>query len=237
LKLRIAGGVIAVAALAVAFTLLPIGPWVVALVTRVRAMGSAGVALFAGAYLLFSLVFIPVGLMRVAAGFLYGMAGGAALVLPLDSLGGLIGFLLARTTLKERVERRVRSHPKLAALDAATARSGFWLVIMLRVTPALPFSGVNYALGVSRVRTSTFVIASLLGLVPVTMAFLQLGALLPDVAALGSARPLMGSWILWATVGATAVVGAVMIVVARRIMRGVQSAPAAPAGDRPPAQP
>ncbi|MCC6997342.1 MAG: TVP38/TMEM64 family protein [Deltaproteobacteria bacterium] len=217
---------------------LPVGPWVVRLVERVRAAGTPGVAIFAGFYVVAGLVFVPVGVLRVAAGFLYGLGWGALLVFPLDALSGFIGFTLARTVLRGPVQRRLRGHPKLAALEAAADAGGFGLVALLRLTPALPFSGINYALGVTRIPARTYVLASVVGLIPITFAFLQLGALLPGVTSLASARLLAQSWVMWATVASTVVVVVVMLVLGKRALSSAQAArdgAAAPARDRPPA--
>ena len=231
LALLLVGGIVALA------WLLPVGPWVVRLVERVRAAGTPGIAIFAGFYVVAGLVFVPVGVLRVAAGFLYGLGWGALLVFPLDALSGFIGFTLARTVLRGPVQRRLRGHPKLAALEAAADAGGFGLVALLRLTPALPFSGINYALGVTRIPARTYVLASVVGLIPITFAFLQLGALLPGVTSLASAKLLAQSWVMWATVASTVVVVVVMLVLGKRALANsaARDGAAAPARDRPPA--
>ena len=233
LALLVVGGLVGLA------WLLPVGPWVVRLVERVRAAGTPGIAIFAGFYVVAGLVFVPVGVLRVAAGFLYGLGWGAVLVFPLDALSGFIGFTLARTVLRGPVQRRLRGHPKLAALEAAADAGGFGLVALLRLTPALPFSGINYALGVTRIPARTYVLASVVGLIPITFAFLQLGALLPGVTSLASAKLLAQSWVMWATVASTVVVVVVMLVLGKRALasagKAARDGAAAPARDRPPA--
>src|SRR5450631_4770541 len=123
---------------------------VLGLLAWAKAAGLGGALLFAGAYVLGTLLFFPGSVLTLAAGFLYGLVGGMAVVVPGSILGALLAFLLGRTVLRRPTERLLRRHPRFAAVDTAVAENGFRVVLLLRLSPLFPFNLLNYGLGVTR---------------------------------------------------------------------------------------
>ena len=71
---------------------------------------------------------------------------------------------------------------------APSARRGRKIVFLLRLSPVFPFTLLNYALGLTRVRFADYLIASF-GMLPGTLLYVYYGKLAGDVAALaGGAR-------------------------------------------------
>jgi uncharacterized membrane protein YdjX (TVP38/TMEM64 family) len=66
-------------------------------------------------------------------------------------------------------------------------REGFKLVLLLRLSPLIPFNLLNYALSLTRVRPAAYVLASFLGMLPATALYVYLGSLAPAAAELSSA--------------------------------------------------
>jgi uncharacterized membrane protein YdjX (TVP38/TMEM64 family) len=173
--------ILAALALAVAASLLAASPWRAALeglAGWARSAGPGGLAAFAAAYALGSVLALPVWPLTVAAGVAYGAAGGFALALPSGTLGASLAFLAGRTVLRRAVEARVASDPRLAALDEEVSRRGAFLVLLLRLSPLAPYNVVNYALSASRVGLVPFAAASLAGMAPITFAWAWVGATL-----------------------------------------------------------
>ena len=69
-------------------------------------------------------------------------------------------------------------------------RHGFRLVALLRMSPAVPFVLLNYALGLSRIKLLDYVAASI-GMLPVVALYVYTGKIAGDLATLagGSAQP------------------------------------------------
>ncbi len=151
-----------------------------------RDTGAAGVAVFFLVYVVSTIALLPGAILTLAAGFAYGPFWGLALASPASVAGAIAAFLLGRTLLREWASRTVAASPTARAIDSAVEREGFTLVLLLRLSPVFPFSVLNYALSLSRVRLGTYVAASFLGMLPGTALFVYLGALAPAAAELAS---------------------------------------------------
>jgi uncharacterized membrane protein YdjX (TVP38/TMEM64 family) len=171
----IAGAVLVGAVLAAA-RLLPLGDWTRTLVDRAQGAGVAGALAFAGVYLVAPVLLLPASVLTLGAGFLYGRVFGTLLASPVSVAAASIAFLLGRTLARRAVERKIASDPRFKAIDQAIADNGFRIVFLLRLSPIIPFNLLNYALGVTRVPFSTYVLASFLGMLPGTFLYVSLGA-------------------------------------------------------------
>jgi uncharacterized membrane protein YdjX (TVP38/TMEM64 family) len=70
---------------------------------------------------------------------------------------------------------RLVAHPRVATLDARLRERGWVSVLSMRMIPAVPFSVLNYAAGVSAVRLTPYTLATIVGLAPGTAAIVILG--------------------------------------------------------------
>ena len=103
------------------------------------------------------------------------MAGGLGLVLACATAGATTAFLLARMGLRARVAKAIVKRPLLEAIDAALRDKGWQVVALLRLSP-VPFGVQNYLFGLSAVKASHFIVATALGIIPVTTLYLFVGA-------------------------------------------------------------
>ena len=191
--LPLVAAVVVVAAVALALSQLPIAEWTVALAERARGTGAAGVTVFAVAYVVSTVALLPGSVLTLAAGFAYGPVWGLAIASPASVAGATAAFVLGRTVLRGWAARRIGGSPRMRAIDGAVARQGFTLVLLLRLSPLLPFNVLNYALSLSRVSLRTYVLASFIGMLPGTALYVYLGSLAPAAAELASATDRGGS--------------------------------------------
>jgi uncharacterized membrane protein YdjX (TVP38/TMEM64 family) len=166
---------------------LPVADWIIHLAELARQTGAAGVARFIAVYIVSTVALLPGSLLTLAAGFAYGPLWGLAVASPASVAGATAAFLLGRTLLRERAERVAGRSPRLRAIDAAVAREGFKLVVLLRLSPLFPFNALNYALSLTPVSLGTYVLASFIGMLPATALYVYLGSLAPAAAELSSA--------------------------------------------------
>ncbi|HEX2150641.1 MAG TPA: TVP38/TMEM64 family protein [Stellaceae bacterium] len=121
-----------------------------------------------------SLFFVPRTLLAVAAGLVFGGWWGPVWA-ALGSLAGAVaGYLVARYLYSGFVERA--DPTRLRALLARADNGGWRMVAMVRLLPLIPHSLTNYAFGLTRVRLTSYAIGSLLGQLPLTIAYADLGA-------------------------------------------------------------
>jgi uncharacterized membrane protein YdjX (TVP38/TMEM64 family) len=143
--------------------------------------------------------------------------------------GAVAGFLTARYIGSGFVVRtwltKSAGPARLAALIERAERGGWRGVALLRLVPIIPASLTNYALGLTRLRIGAYAFGSLLGQLPLTIAYADLGAA-------GGAWLGAGDWrhdVLWPSlIGFMALALSLLIpVVARRRLRQSQPIPGA----------
>jgi uncharacterized membrane protein YdjX (TVP38/TMEM64 family) len=122
-------------------------------------------------------------LMTMLGGFLFGtwLAGG--LVVIAATLGATLVFLAARTAVGDLL--RARAGPGLARLEAGFRENAMSYLLVLRLVPLFPFFLVNLAPAFFGVPLPTYVIATLLGIVPGTFVYASVGNGLGTVFAAG----------------------------------------------------
>jgi len=228
--LKWVAGVVGVAALGAALLLLPLDRWLLALVETMREAGGTGALLYVVAYVVACVLLLPGSVLTLAAGFAYGPLLGTLLVMVASMLGACTAFVLGRTVLRGRIERRLADQPRFAAVDRAVAAQGFKVVLLLRLSPLFPFNVLNYALGLTRVRLRTYALASLIGMFPGTLLYVYLGSLVTSAAQLASGqRPQGGPYgqlLFWGGLAATVLATVLITRTARRALAQTLDAPA-----------
>jgi uncharacterized membrane protein YdjX (TVP38/TMEM64 family) len=194
-----------------------------ALVEWSRASGPLGVVLYAVGYLAATVLVLPGSVLTLGAGFAWGPVWGVLLVSPVSVAAATASFLLGRTLARSTVERRLGKDPRLRAIDRAIAENGFKLVLLLRLSPVLPFNVLNYALALTRVSLRDYVLGSAVGMFPATVLYVYLGSLVPDASSLlrGGASTGSPAAMLLTGAGVVATVGCVVLItrVARRALQ------------------
>ncbi len=157
-------------------------------VAWIRGAGVTGMLLFAFAYVLACVLFLPGSILTLGAGFAYGVGAGTPLVWLSANAGAALAFVLGRTLLRGWVALRVNANPRFAAIDRAVGQQGFKIVLLTRLSPVFPFNLLNYAFGVTRVRFRDYVLGSLLGMLPGTVMYVYLGSLVTSLTQLAAGR-------------------------------------------------
>lgn len=119
--------------------------------------------------------------LTLTGGILFGaVLGGIATVIG-ATLGATAVFLVARSAFGEQMLRRVG--PRAEKLAEGFRADAFNYLLFLRLVPLFPFWLVNLAPALFGVPLYTFVLATLLGIVPGTFAFSFVGAGLDSILA------------------------------------------------------
>ncbi len=200
---------------------LPVREWLVALEAYVRGLGVIGPVIWALVYVVSTVLFIPGSALTLGAGGLFGLMTGFLVVLVGANIGALCAFLLARTLLRDKVANWAAKNAKFKSLDRAIGGQGFKMVFLSRLSPAFPFSLLNYLLGLTAVRAGSYVLANMLGMIPGIFLYVYIGAAARDAIA-GQADASAGFYQqILKYVGLLATVAVVVIVtrVARKALR------------------
>jgi uncharacterized membrane protein YdjX (TVP38/TMEM64 family) len=163
---------------------LPVREWTMALAERIRGAGAAGVLLFIAVYVVAEVALVPGSLLTMAAGFAYGPIAGLLVASPASVLAATAAFLLGRTVLRGWTQKKIARSPKMRALDRAIGRNSFKLILLLRLSPLIPFNLLNYVLGLSDVPLGRYMAASFIGMLPGAWLYVYLGSLATTAAEL-----------------------------------------------------
>ncbi|MEI9999181.1 MAG: TVP38/TMEM64 family protein [Verrucomicrobiota bacterium] len=144
-----------------------------------------GLLIFIGVFALCCLFFIPGSVLTIGAGAVYGFFGGTLLVLLGNGLGSVLCLVVSRYFLRDWIEARIERNPRMKALEKAVEGNDWKLVFLTRLSPVMPFSLINYSLGITRISAWRFLAATELGAVPATVVYVYAGTLIGNLARLG----------------------------------------------------
>ena len=163
-------------ALVVAYRILPLSDWIAGFQDWVQGYGALGIVVFIVVYALTTFALVPGSLLTLAAGVIWGLWAFPIVVVAATS-GSALSFLAARHALFDRVQAKVKDHPKLLAVNEAIRDEGWRVVGLLRLSPALPFSLQNWFLGVTPVGFWPAQVATFFGIMPGTLLYIWIGSL------------------------------------------------------------
>jgi uncharacterized membrane protein YdjX (TVP38/TMEM64 family) len=126
---------------------------------------------------------LPGGLvLSLTVGFVFGRWVGTALVVAAATLGATLVFLAARYLFAESARRRLGAVG--ARINAGFTENAFSYLLFLRLVPLFPFFLVNLAPAFTGIPVRTYVLATLIGIVPGTFVYVNLGQALGRIDSL-----------------------------------------------------
>ncbi len=139
-----------------------------------RNMLLAGLA-YIGVYALAIALSVPGGaILTIAGGFLFGSVLATILVVFAATLGAALVFLIAKTTLGDPL--RARAGPFLKRMETGFQEDAFNYLLVLRLIPLFPFWIVNLVPAFLGVPLRTYVLGTLIGIIPGSFVFASVGA-------------------------------------------------------------
>jgi uncharacterized membrane protein YdjX (TVP38/TMEM64 family) len=206
---RVAVAITAVVAVALAARLLPIVALLHAFQDRMSGLGVVGLVLYAVVYVVAAVLFVPGSVLTLGAGLAFGFWRAFFVVSAASTTAAALAFLIARHLARSAVERWAMNSPRFQAIERAIAARGGLVVLLLRLSPVVPFSLSNYLYGLTPVRFGIYVLASWIGMIPGTALYVYLGSV---GRAVGETRT-PAEWALLA--GGIAATAAVTVLIGR----------------------
>lgn len=159
--------------------------WLAPVVLKALTPGPWAPVLFVVVYIVAALTMAPAFFLTVAGGAVFGVWKGSLLVFIGASLGASAVYGLAAPLGRTRWMQRLTADARVAAIKHAVVGGGIRVMFLLRLSPLVPYSVLNYALALSGVRYTDFVVA-LLGMIPAIVLYTYYGKIVGDVAALAA---------------------------------------------------
>lgn len=168
-------------------------------VAEIRSWGAWSAVASIVLMILHSFVPFPAEIVAVANGVLFGPILGTVITWTGAMLGATLAFALSRWLGRPFVDMMINSRQR-ATLDAWVARQGAGALLFSRFVPVISFNLINYAAGLTTISWWTFLWATGIGILPLTVAMVVMGdrILAGDTAMwlwLGFGG--LAAWILW----------------------------------------
>ena len=156
--------------------------------------------------------FIPSTLFTLVGGAVFGFGRGVLYASAGAALGSTTAFLIGRYIAREAIQRRLARMPRFQSIDRAVAADAARIVFLLRLSPIMPFNVLNYALGLTAMRLTDFVVA-LAGTLPGTIVYAYAGKVMGELAVAGPAEvPKNAAYYTFLLAGLVATVAATFVV-------------------------
>jgi uncharacterized membrane protein YdjX (TVP38/TMEM64 family) len=144
----------------------------------------AMVAAFMALYVLQTALSLPgAAILSLAAGAIFGAVMGTVYANIAATIGATLAFLATRYLLHDAVMRKFGG--RLEKLNMELEARGLNYLLFLRLVPLFPFFLINLAAGLTRLPLRTFVIGTMLGIIPGGFVYCNAGASLVTITSLG----------------------------------------------------
>ena len=124
-------------------------------------------------YALGTVFFFPGSILTLAGGALFGPVWGTLYNLTGATIGASLAFLIAKYIASDWVEQKTGG--RLKQLKEGVEKEGWRFVAFVRLVPLFPFNLLNYALGLTRIRFTQYLVATYIFMLPGAIAYTYLG--------------------------------------------------------------
>ena len=155
---------------------------------------------YAGVFILCAALSLPgaASTLTLTAGMVFGLWAGVALSTFAATAGATCAFLIARHLLHDWMHQRFAR--VFGVIDRGIARDGALYLFMMRLVIVFPFFIVNPVMGLTDMKTRTFVMASAAGMLANTFVWVNAGAMLAKIESVNDV-------LSWETAAALALIG------------------------------
>lgn len=133
------------------------------------------ILLYLSVYILIVTFSLPVAtLLTLVGGFLFGSFLGTLWVMIGATIGATVFFLFAKSA--SGLFDRYLHHGSLSRIRKGFERNAFGYLLLLRLVPIFPFFLVNISSVLLGVRLRTYVLATVIGIAPMSFAYASFGS-------------------------------------------------------------
>ncbi|XP_040995362.1 TVP38/TMEM64 family membrane protein slr0305-like [Juglans microcarpa x Juglans regia] len=145
-------------------------------------LGPWGPVVLAVAYIPLTVLNVPASVLTFGGdGYVFGLLVGFVA----HSINAIVGagaaFLLGGMIEKSVVVSKLKNYPWFQSVAIVIRRSGFKILLLLRFVPLLSFNMLNYLLSVTPVPIGKYMLATWLGMMPITLTLVYVGTTFKDL--------------------------------------------------------
>lgn len=118
-------------------------------------------------------------IMCLAAGAIFGVISGTVYSTIAATIGASLAFLATRYLFREKVQLRFGN--RLTQVNKLLHNEAFTHLLLIRLIPVVPFTLVNIGAGLTKIPMRSFVLATLVGIIPSGLILCNAGANLAEV--------------------------------------------------------
>lgn len=122
---------------------------------------------------LLPLLLFPDSVLVIAGGMIFGLVKGAIFTTIGSLIDASIAFYISRLLGQQIVKKIIKKD--LVMFRDYSKKSGFFIILMLRLIPLFPFKVVSYSAGLSDVKFKDFALATTIGSLPGILVYTNLG--------------------------------------------------------------
>lgn len=157
----------------------------------VETAGAPAACIFMAVYIVTVALSLPgATVLSIASGFLFGTIWGTAVAVVSATLGGTVLFVIAKTTFGDALHARAGAW--LQTLEAGFKEHALSYLIVLRLVPIFPFFIINLVPAFLGVPLATFMLGTLVGIIPGSFVYASVGAGLGNIFATGGTFSVTG---------------------------------------------
>ncbi len=162
-------------AVLLAWAFLPVDQWLDRMNAWIEGLGPWGYVAFFVIYVVATVALLPGAPLSIAGGLAFKWWG-FPLVLSAAIVGASLAFFCGRYLARDRVKKMAEKRPKFKAVDKAVGEEGWKVVLLVRLSPVVPFNLQNYFFGSTDIPFLQYLWASAIGIIPGTLLYVYLGA-------------------------------------------------------------
>ena len=129
---------------------------------------------FVGVYIAATVFMVPASALTIGGGFLFGLGLGVPATVIGASVGAMILFLVARSSLGASLKQI--AGPFVGKMEAGFNENAISYLFTLRLIPIFPFAVSNIAPAVLGAKFRDYALTTVLGIIPGTLAYTWIGA-------------------------------------------------------------
>ncbi len=131
---------------------------------------------FMGIYIFATLFFLPGSPLTLAAGAVFGIWAGTLYTVIGATLGASLAFFLSRFLGRDFVEGILEDKTeRIYQYNEKLGENGFVWMLFFRLVPLFPFNGLNFGLGLTKVKARDYILGTAIGIIPGSFAYSYFG--------------------------------------------------------------
>ncbi len=139
----------------------------------IQGKGIMGPIIYVGLLSSLPLLLFPDSVLVIAGGMIFGLFWGTILTTIGSLIGAIIAFYISRMLGQQAVKKLMKKD--LVLFNKNDKKSGFFLILILRLIPLFPFKIVSYSAGLSDIKLKDFAIATTIGSLPGIIVYTNIG--------------------------------------------------------------